>query len=170
MALYRSRRVPPTPPAVTLEQIIRKTDDAGTESLKPLGFHDDLAPIRSVVLHLQSPNCKSTFISLPPLNESIELGIVLPFLHLQLKPLGHHFMFELALRDEAGIELRLRCSTFQVASPLSHLDSHKASFTYHPSLSSRPSHEFIQPLPITQHSFTYLLLFQAQPFIPTLAG
>ncbi|KAG0140939.1 hypothetical protein CROQUDRAFT_99397 [Cronartium quercuum f. sp. fusiforme G11] len=82
--------------------------------IKILGKNDQLIPINSIVLHLQSPNTKLTYFRLPSLKTNLELDIKLPFLHLQLKPLGHHFMFELGLKNLTGHSIKLRCSTFQL--------------------------------------------------------
>jgi hypothetical protein len=83
-----------------------------------LGDQDDTWPVRSIVLHIQSPNCKNTFIRLPPLDKNHKshpvLGIELPYLHLQLKPLDHTFMLEVGVRDQAGDRILIRASTFQV--------------------------------------------------------
>lgn len=85
-----------------------------------LGTNDPCCPIRSVVLHIQSPNCKKTFVRLPPFRKPNHqhlphpaLGITLPFLHLQIKPLDHTFLIEIGVRDEAGDLIVIRCSTFQ---------------------------------------------------------
>ncbi|MBW0482558.1 hypothetical protein O181_022273 [Austropuccinia psidii MF-1] len=82
-----------------------------------LGSQDPLCPIRSVVLHLQAPNCLNTFIRFPPLDKSClyntVLGVQLPFLHLQIKPLNHTFMIEVGVTDQAGDRIVIRCSNFQ---------------------------------------------------------
>lgn len=93
---------------------------SSSELVKPanlLGIQDPTWPIRSTVLHIQSPNCKNTFIRLPGWDKNQEpsaiLGIKLPFLHLQIKPLDHTFMVEVGVRDQAGDQILIRCSTFQ---------------------------------------------------------
>ncbi|EFP83402.2 hypothetical protein PGT21_029475 [Puccinia graminis f. sp. tritici] len=99
-----------------------------------LGDQDDTWPVRSIVLHIQSPNCKNTFIRLPPLDKTIEfhpvLGIELPYLHLQLKPLDHTFMLEVGVRDQAGDRILIRASTFQTeARSYSRSKSNKSGHT-----------------------------------------
>ncbi|OAV95616.1 hypothetical protein PTTG_06271 [Puccinia triticina 1-1 BBBD Race 1] len=87
-----------------------------------LGDQDKTWPVRSIVLHIQSPNCKNTFIRFPPFNKDRNchpvLGIELPFLHLQIKPLDHTFMIEVGVRDQAGDRILIRASTFQTETKL----------------------------------------------------
>ncbi|PLW15598.1 hypothetical protein PCASD_21777 [Puccinia coronata f. sp. avenae] len=82
-----------------------------------LGDQDPAWPVQSVVLHIQSPNCKNTFIRIPPLDKDHTsnpvLGIKLSYLHLQIKPLDHTFMLQVGVRDQAGDQILIRASTFQ---------------------------------------------------------
>ncbi|KAH9815631.1 hypothetical protein DFH28DRAFT_1057571 [Melampsora americana] len=113
ISIYRSNHSKISNP-IKLEEIIHKTNQ--DENCKILGSNDTLDSIRSIVLHLQSPNCKSTFIRFPGLNlngKNEKLGIKLPFLHLQLKFLNHHFLFEIEIQDECANLMRIRCSSFQ---------------------------------------------------------
>lgn len=82
-----------------------------------LGNHDEAWPVRSIVLHVQSPNCKNTFIRFPPFDKDHKsnpvLGIKLSYLHLQIKPLDHTFMLQVGVLDQAGDRILIRVSTFQ---------------------------------------------------------
>jgi len=82
-----------------------------------LGDQDEAWPIRSIVLHVQSPNCKNTFIRFPPFDKDHKsnpvLGIKLSYLHLQIKPLDHTFMLQVGVLDQAGDQILIRVSTFQ---------------------------------------------------------
>ncbi|KAI7952013.1 hypothetical protein MJO28_007697 [Puccinia striiformis f. sp. tritici] len=90
---------------------------------KLLGGRDEVTwPIRSIVLHIQSPNCKKTFIRFPPFDKGSPsdqkpnppvLGIKLPYLHFQIKPLDHTFMLQVGVRDRDGNRILIRASTFQ---------------------------------------------------------
>ncbi|EGG11918.1 uncharacterized protein MELLADRAFT_101710 [Melampsora larici-populina 98AG31] len=83
------------------------------KTVKILGSDDSLQSIRSIVLHLQSPNCLSTFIQFPSPSQAQRLGIKLPFLHFQIKFINHQFLFEIETQDDSFNLLRIRCSTFQ---------------------------------------------------------
>ncbi|EPQ32227.1 uncharacterized protein PFL1_00424 [Pseudozyma flocculosa PF-1] len=75
--------------------------------------------LEDTVLHIQSPTIKTTFIRTPPLNERRSssgevLGLELPYLHLQFRPLGSKpFMVEVGVRDIRGKRARIRLSNFQ---------------------------------------------------------
>ncbi|CAH7672994.1 expressed protein [Phakopsora pachyrhizi] len=93
-----------------------------------LGSNHSSQAISSTVLHLQSPNCLKTFMRIPAYDQSqLALGSVgdvgraderylnidLRYLHLQIKPLDHHFMFEVGVSDRYQSQIILRFSTFQ---------------------------------------------------------
>ncbi|KAN0066039.1 hypothetical protein ACQY0O_000132 [Thecaphora frezii] len=74
------------------------------------------------VLHIQSPTIRTTFIRTPPLlaatttgdDNDDELGIRLPYLHLQFRPIGSRpFLIEVGIRDVSGRRARIRLSNFQ---------------------------------------------------------
>ncbi|KDE05256.1 hypothetical protein MVLG_04391 [Microbotryum lychnidis-dioicae p1A1 Lamole] len=82
--------------------------------------------ISGPVLHLQSPDIKTTFIRFgdSPSNtgasssSSSGLAINAPYLHLFLKPLGQgtNFYLDVLVTDERGNSYVIRASTFQVSS------------------------------------------------------
>ncbi|KAI8454108.1 hypothetical protein BY996DRAFT_4582291, partial [Phakopsora pachyrhizi] len=82
-----------------------------------LGSNHSSQAISSTVLHLQSPNCLKTFMRIPAYDQSQAderyLNIDLRYLHLQIKPLDHHFMFEVGVSDRYQSQIILRFSTFQ---------------------------------------------------------
>ena len=71
------------------------------------------------VLHIQSPTLRTTFIRCPPLHTRSsaagELGITLPWIHLQVRNLGREWSFEVGITDREGKKGVIRCSTFQVS-------------------------------------------------------
>lgn len=78
--------------------------------------------LRQTVLHIQSPTVSSTYIRsppLPPLPLSLdaadaELGIELPYVHFQLRPLGSRpLALQVGIRDVRGQRGRVRASNFQ---------------------------------------------------------
>lgn len=80
------------------------------------------------VLHLQSPTIRTTYIRCPMTTSdanvvSPELGITLPWLHIQVRPLGNGngsgrdvWAFDLGVADRSGKRGVIRASTFQVRS------------------------------------------------------
>ncbi|SOV04954.1 uncharacterized protein UDID_02996 [Ustilago sp. UG-2017a] len=67
------------------------------------------------VLHIQSPSIRGTFIRSPP-NKDTQLGIKLPYLTFQFRPIGSFrpFLFEVGIIDERHQQARIRVSSFQV--------------------------------------------------------
>jgi hypothetical protein len=65
------------------------------------------------VLHIQSPALSGTFIRCP-VSMSESLGIVLPWLHFQVRNLGKPWAFEIGVSDSLGHQASMRFSTFQV--------------------------------------------------------
>ncbi|THG98746.1 hypothetical protein EW145_g7373 [Phellinidium pouzarii] len=92
------------------------------------------------VLHIQSPTIRTTYICCPPSLSSsadstlasssalqhswtpdtpaprsvdLELGLTLPWMHLQVRNLGREWAFEVGVADRAGTKGIIRCSTFQ---------------------------------------------------------
>ncbi|GAA5911236.1 uncharacterized protein JCM6883_001951 [Sporobolomyces salmoneus] len=77
---------------------------------------DNKRDIRSRVLHLQDPDCRSTSVRWGSLTKEISkesLGIQLEYVHLQVKNLGQDFYFDVAIVDEKREVFVFRCSTFQ---------------------------------------------------------
>lgn len=66
------------------------------------------------VLHIQSPTLASTYIHSPAATNE-ELGIKLPWIHLQVRNLRKEWSFEVGVRDRSGRKGIIRCSTFQVS-------------------------------------------------------
>lgn len=71
------------------------------------------------VLHMQSPALSGTFIRCPS-SMSESLGIVLPWLHFQVRNLGKPWAFEIGVSDTLGHQASIRCCTFQVRSFLNY--------------------------------------------------
>ncbi|SGZ32271.1 BQ5605_C040g11841 [Microbotryum silenes-dioicae] len=133
--------------------------------------------ISGPVLHLQSPDIKTTFIRFgdSPSNtgasssSSSGLAINAPYLHLFLKPLGQgtNFYLDVLVTDERGNSYVIRASTFQTTP------------TYTPSSPTHP-HPSLLHLPLsfpppTAHSLTpWLLLSLPLPdhlnSLPDLGG
>jgi hypothetical protein len=65
------------------------------------------------VLHIQSPALSGTFIRCP-VSMYEPLGIVLPWLHFQVRNLRKPWAFEIGVSDSLGHQASIRCSTFQV--------------------------------------------------------
>lgn len=77
--------------------------------------------LRSRVLHLQDPDCRTTSIRWGTINGTADatleqrgLGIELEYLHLQVKNLGQNFYFDVAVKDDRGEVFVFRSSNFQV--------------------------------------------------------
>lgn len=68
----------------------------------------------NTVLQIQSPTIPTTFIRCPPSPSTTHLGIKHPYMHMQVRPLGREFSFEVGILDQAGVIGVVRCSTFQV--------------------------------------------------------
>ncbi|SCZ98507.1 BZ3500_MvSof-1268-A1-R1_Chr3-1g05429 [Microbotryum saponariae] len=133
--------------------------------------------ISGPVLHLQSPDIKTTFIRFgdapsntgPSSSSSSGLAINAPYLHLFLKPLGQgmNFYLDVLVTDERGKTYVIRASTFQTTP------------TYTPSSPTQPYPSLLHlPLsfpPPTPHSLTpWLLLSLPLPdhlnSLPDLGG
>ncbi|GAA5883555.1 hypothetical protein JCM16303_005486 [Sporobolomyces ruberrimus] len=81
--------------------------------------------LRSRVLHLQDPDCRTTSIRWGTINGTADatleqrgLGIELEYLHLQVKNLGQNFYFDVAVKDDRGEVFVFRSSNFQSHSKL----------------------------------------------------
>ncbi|KPV75556.1 uncharacterized protein RHOBADRAFT_53522 [Rhodotorula graminis WP1] len=74
------------------------------------------------VMHLQAPDCRTTSVrwgSLSPRDWREDgLGVELPAVHFQLKHLEQTMYLEVAVVDERGEVMIVRCSTFQTAPEL----------------------------------------------------
>ncbi|KAG8939778.1 hypothetical protein FRC03_006056 [Tulasnella sp. 419] len=70
-------------------------------------------PTMPRVLHIQSPIIRTTFIRCPPTSSDLELGIKLPWIHLQVRNMGREWSFEVGVRTVSGGVGKIRCSTFQ---------------------------------------------------------
>lgn len=82
------------------------------------------------VLHLQSPTIRTTYIRCPMTTSEkyavfSDLGITLPWLHIQVRPLGNGsgsgrdaWAFDIGIVDRSGKRGVIRASTFQVRSRL----------------------------------------------------
>lgn len=81
-----------------------------SRELKGKGKDVPRGNLRSRVLHLQSPDVRSTKVVWR------DLGLQLPYLHFALKDLSQLFFLEVDLVDSHSTPLRLRLSTFQVPS------------------------------------------------------
>ncbi|CEQ42440.1 SPOSA6832_04273, partial [Sporobolomyces salmonicolor] len=83
------------------------------------------AHLRSQVLHLQDPDCRSTSVRWGTWRKERRgeegLGIELGFLHLQLKNLGQMVYFDVGAMDDRGEVYLIRCSSWQTRPTLLHL-------------------------------------------------
>jgi len=70
--------------------------------------------LSSIVLHIQSPTLRTTFIHSPPLGSSMGLGLKHTWMHLQVRNMTKEWAFEIGLVDVLGQEGRVRFATFQV--------------------------------------------------------
>lgn len=76
--------------------------------------------LNQIVLHIQSPTLRKTFIqcppSVPPQGSSggRALGLKHTWLHIQVRNLGRDWSFEVGIVDKTGRQGTIRCSTFQV--------------------------------------------------------
>ena len=70
--------------------------------------------LSSIVLHIQSPTLRTTFIHSPPLGSGTSLGLKHTWMHLQVRNMSKEWAFETGLVDVLGQEGRIRFSTFQV--------------------------------------------------------
>lgn len=91
--------------------------------------------LNQTVLQIQSPTLRTTYIQCPPLHTiqgsrssltasvQDDLGIKLPWMHLQVRNMGREWSFEVGLVDLLGRMGIVRLSTFQVhfSSGLSHI-------------------------------------------------
>lgn len=93
-------------------------DDEGVEDASELEeWEGEGYTLVQMVLQIQSPTLRTTFIQCPPRSQGqslASLSITLPNLHLQVRPLGREWSFEVGVADRAGREGVIRCSTFQV--------------------------------------------------------
>ncbi|KAL5523219.1 hypothetical protein ACEPAF_1486 [Sanghuangporus sanghuang] len=100
------------------------------------------------VLHIQSPTLRTTYIRCPPHRSSsspfktpVELGLTLPWMHMQVCRLGEReWVFEVGVADRAGRKGVIRCSTFQKeATVVMHHDPPLLHVPLHfPEASARP--------------------------------
>lgn len=95
-----------------------------SREIKGKGEEHDRGNIRSRVIHLQSPDVRSTYIRLGSVEKgSKALGLTHPYLHLAFKSLDQHFYFEIGVLDARGQCALVRASTFQVCSVLISVDA-----------------------------------------------
>ncbi|KAI5122634.1 hypothetical protein M0805_008720 [Coniferiporia weirii] len=95
------------PPPLSLDT----EDDAGEDGGEGAG-----RTLCQTVLHIQSPTIRTTFIRCPPAGTpgaAAELGLTLPWMHMQVRNLGREWVFEVGVADGAGTRGVIRCSTFQ---------------------------------------------------------
>jgi hypothetical protein len=99
------------------EQVLAWHGQPGSSrEMKGKGKELDRGNLRSKVLHLQSPDIKSTFIRLGERGKgSKSLGLTQPFLHMAIKSLDQYFYFEIGVVDTRGQPALIRVSTFQVS-------------------------------------------------------
>ncbi|KAL7409802.1 hypothetical protein BDY24DRAFT_195921 [Mrakia frigida] len=92
------------------------------------------------VVHLQSPNVKTTFLRFPPKNLQKELGLPMEWIHFVLKPLGkRELVLEVGVKDGRGFRGVVRISTFTVSRiDLSHRKKGKGKRTKKGRRSSSP--------------------------------
>ncbi|KAI0042718.1 hypothetical protein FA95DRAFT_1499707 [Auriscalpium vulgare] len=108
---HTSLPAPPPPAALIVPHAIQP--DAAEEAQKH-GYK-----LGQTVLHIQSPSLPTTYVRCPSMEWSSwpgragDLGLKLPWLHLQVRNIGREWSFEVGLVDTAGKEGIVRCSTFQ---------------------------------------------------------
>ncbi|EJC97730.1 uncharacterized protein FOMMEDRAFT_115057 [Fomitiporia mediterranea MF3/22] len=100
-------------PALRSDSLIQLLDDSTSTPAPP-------APGVLILLHIQSPTLRTTFIRCPPLRTAesssalrTELGLTLPWMYIQARSLGREWAFEVGITDTAGRRGVIRCSTFQ---------------------------------------------------------
>lgn len=88
--------------------LVAQRDSAGTA----------LQHLRGQVLHLQAPDCRTTYIRFGSLDKGKckedGLGVHLPVVHFQLKELGQEMYLDIAVVDDKDEMTVVRCSTWQV--------------------------------------------------------
>ncbi|KAG6885397.1 hypothetical protein C0992_005177 [Termitomyces sp. T32_za158] len=103
-----------TDPSLPEDSCIHLLHDASSHPAPPPPAHL-IPPLKTdyaldqTVLHIQSPTIHTTFIQSPP-----ELGIVLPWMHVQVRNLHKEWALEVGLVDQSARMGILRLSTFQV--------------------------------------------------------
>ncbi|GAA5988598.1 hypothetical protein JCM5350_005761 [Sporobolomyces pararoseus] len=120
--------------------------DSGQRS-QPLQViaHEHNKNLRSRVLHLQDPDCRTTSVRWGSLvrkdgmGAEGALGIELEYLHLQVKNLGQNFFFDVAVIDDRGEVFVLRSSTFQSAPKLYPSNAHEPTLLHLPLTFPPPS-------------------------------
>lgn len=149
---------------------------ASSRVMKGKGKQVDRGNIRSRVLHLQSPDVRSTSVRFGSADTSAQgskaLGLSLPFLHLAIKDLEQAWYFDVGVMDSKGRTAVIRVSTFQVRAnlrlpilhiisltspPLSITTSHQAEPKFHHSTLTRPAllHLPLQFPPSSAHRLTH---------------
>ncbi|KAJ7118670.1 hypothetical protein C8R43DRAFT_1035810 [Mycena crocata] len=127
----KSSLPPPLAPAVAILPPVRSRNSDETES-STSGLS-----LRQMVLQLQSPTLRSTYIRCPQ-NSAEHLGLKHPWIHIQVRDMAKEWSLEIGLVDRSGHVGVVRLSTFQkqprltASPPLLHLP---LSF---PSPSSKP--------------------------------
>lgn len=101
---------------------------ASFRSLLPISKSKRGRELGQTVLHLQSPTIRTTYIRCPMTTSGkytvpSDLGITLPWLHIQVRPLGDGsgsgrdvWAFDIGVVDRSGKRGVIRASTFQVRS------------------------------------------------------
>ncbi|KAJ6478726.1 hypothetical protein C8R47DRAFT_1287289 [Mycena vitilis] len=95
---------PPPTPAIPILPPSREqeSDETDTSGLS----------LAQRVLHIQSPTLHTTYVRCPP-NNSTQLGLKHPWVHLQVRDMGREWSFEIGLVDRSGRVGVVRLSTFQ---------------------------------------------------------
>lgn len=114
----------PTPPKTLIESFaLDEADGQESDVSHSRGFS-----ISAPVLHIQSPTLRSGYIRCPPAHwnphaaqRDRELGIKLPWVHMQVRNMGRAWCFEVGVVDSSGRFGCIRCSTFQVGLPDFHI-------------------------------------------------
>lgn len=119
----------------------------------------EIGSLAQPVIHIQSPTIRTTFIQAGVLLPSVSaLGITLPFLGIQVRPLGERpFAVEVGVVDSSGNQGRIRMSTFQVCLDLSQQDTSLTTARIH----------VIQTTPTLHYSTTHPPVFHLPLRLPT---
>ncbi|KAH8105587.1 hypothetical protein DFH11DRAFT_1290162 [Phellopilus nigrolimitatus] len=115
----------PPVPGVLIQPTPINSDDSA-EGTDPKFREKQGRTLCQTVLHIQSPTIRTTYIRCPPSptpasfsrssfisDATAELGLTLPWVHLQVRSLGREWAFEVCVADRAGKRGVIKCSTFQ---------------------------------------------------------
>ncbi|EMD35322.1 hypothetical protein CERSUDRAFT_106731 [Gelatoporia subvermispora B] len=104
----------PPPPATLIPVSHRDNSTTGNDG------QDPEYTLAQTVLHIQSPTLRATYICCPPSQRSHtrnqrrdDLGVLHPWIHLQVRDMDREWSFEVGIVDRFGREGVIRCSTFQ---------------------------------------------------------